>query len=355
MAEATSTKELVLKHFYNYPNLQIQDIFKFLYQSSFGCEHALPPRDRITAYIEEEHQLKAKNSKSVIEQLDGKYFRVPLSFIDNGLSAETLGKLFLLSAKQEQSGSMLLRNKLEAVKEIIKENLLPFDFNEFEDKMENWERQGFPAVHHSDIFRQCYNPSYRVISCEFIPFLPFFSEIDKRIKKGPLKIAIEGGSASGKSTLAEIMKKIYDCTVFHTDDFFLPKEKKTPERLSQAGGNLDRERFIEEVLVPLKENKTVNYRRFDCSTMSIQEAVRIIPENLIVTEGAYSMHPDMEKFYDFSVFLDISPQFQRERILKRNSPDFAERFFNQWIPLENKYFEETDTKNRCSLCINIAE
>ena len=65
------------------------------------------------------------------------------------------------------------------------------------------------------------------------------------------------------------------------------------------------------------------------------------------------MHPDLAKYYDFSVFLDIGQEKQRERILKRNSPNFASRFFNEWIPYENRYFEKTDIKNRCDLIINI--
>ena len=70
-------------------------------------------------------------------------------------------------------------------------------------------------------------------------------------------------------------------------------------------------------------------------------------------EGAYSMHPDLEKYYDFSVFLDIDPEKQKARILKRNSPQFATRFFEEWIPLENKYFLNMNVKERCDICISV--
>lgn len=355
MTGNSKTQELLINHYNNYPDLQIQDIFKFLYQSSFGCEHAVPHSDNIISNIKEEYLSKAPESKSVLEQLDGGYCRVPLSFMNNGLCAETLGKLFFLSSKKEADGLTLLKKKLNTAKELISKKLLPFDITEFENELKYWESEGFPAVHHSDAFRETYNPSYRVIANEFIPFLHLFAEIDKRLQKGSLKIAIEGGSASGKSTLAEILTKVYACTVFHTDDFFLRPEQRTRERLSEIGGNLDRERFIEEVLLPLKENKTVYYRKLDCSTMTIQDATPIIPKKLIITEGAYSMHPKMEDYYDFSVFLDVIPELQKERISKRNSPDFAQRFFNEWIPLENKYFKATNIKKRCTLCISITD
>lgn len=44
-----------------------------------------------------------------------------------------------------------------------------------------------------------------------------------------------------------------------------------------------------------------------------------------------------------SVFVCSSPEIQRERIIKRNG-DMAERFFNEWIPLENRYFEAFDIR-----------
>lgn len=180
-----------------------------------------------------------------------------------------------------------------------------------------------------------------------------FEEIEKRLEKGPLTLVVDGPSASGKTTLSEMLREKYDCAVFHMDDFFLRPEQRTPGRFAETGGNIDRERFLEDVLIPLKKGETVNYRRFDCFQMKLLEPVEIKPQKLTVIEGVYSMHPAFSGYYDFSVFLDITPELQKERILKRNTPEKAERFFNEWIPLENKYFSGTDVKSRCDFCIKI--
>ena len=63
--------------------------------------------------------------------------------------------------------------------------------------------------------------SDRVIAKEHLPFLPIFKRIDESIGCNKLTIAIEGGSASGKTTLSNLLSNTYDCTVFHMDDFFL--------------------------------------------------------------------------------------------------------------------------------------
>ena len=332
--------------------MQPQDIFKFLHQSAFGCEHLVSSQDKAKDYIEREFS-SAMGDNSSIEALDGNYCRVPLSYLSKGLKADTFAKLFVLSSKKEADGLDSLLRKIACARELVKEGTLPFSVEEFEKAIIEWASKGYEALHHSEIFRQNYKPSYRVISKDYIPFLPLFCEIDKRLCKERLVIAIEGGSASGKSTLGALIEKVYDCTVFHMDDFFLRKEQRTPERLKEIGGNIDHERFLEEVLLPLGKGEEINYQRFDCRTFSLCKGERIAPKNLVIVEGAYSMHPSLAEHYDFSVFLDVSPKTQMERILVRNTPPLANRFFTEWIPLENIYFEKTDVKSRCGLVIGI--
>lgn len=345
------TEKLLLMHCKKYPALQIQDLFKYLYQSSYGCEHMVSSLQAAVDYIREEYENLCSDNKTDIEELDGAYYRVGLSWLNTGLSANTLGKLFYLSAKKEEYASKKLTEKIRAAQKLVWDKLLPFQKDEFEKAVKEWEKTGFSPVHHSKIFKEAYNPAYRLIASKYVPFLSLFAKIDKLLEKGSANIAIEGGSASGKTTLSEILSSVYKCNVFHMDDFFLQPHQRTKQRYAQTGGNVDYERFLTEVLKPLKKGEPVNYRKFDCSDMELKEPLSVIPEKLNIIEGAYSMHYELEKYYDLSVFLDISPQKQKERILKRNSPRLAERFFDEWIPLEKVYFSNTKAKERCSMCI----
>lgn len=348
-----STKELIINHYKQYPSLQIQDLFKFIYQSSFGCEHLVSSLERATNYIKEEYSSMDKSKTYDIEMLDGNYSRVPLSYIDKGLSIETFAKLFYLSSKKEENGFILLENKLNTLLELAKDSLLPFSVDEIKLQINKWKENGFHAIHHSNEFRNSYHPSYRLISNDFIEFLPLFIEIDKKASCKNIIVAIEGGSASGKTTLSSLIEKVYDCNIIHMDDFFLQPHQRTKERLEEIGGNIDKERFLQEVLIPLNNDEDVKYRKFDCSTMSLGEDVNLDKKKITIIEGVYSMHKEFEKYYDFSVYLDISPSLQKERILKRNTKIFANRFFNEWIPLENKYFEKTNITSRCDIIIKI--
>lgn len=343
-------REAILAHCREYPRLRLADLFKFLYQSTHGCEHMIASPERVIDYIRKEAESSPMDAPCV-RPLCGSYSRVFLSCLGTGLRADTLGKLFCLSAKHEGGAGEMLEKSLAVLLSLAEREVLPFEREEVFRAGEEWKAAGYPAIHHSEEFRAAYRPAYRVISNDYVPFLPLLARLDTALARGKVTLAIEGGSASGKTTLAALLKEIYGCTVFHMDDFFLRPEQRTLERLAEIGGNVDRERFLAEVLLPLRCGETVSYRPYDCSTGEVAPPTLVEPTDLVVVEGAYSMHPDLVAHYDLSVFLRISPERQRARIEKRNSPAMAKRFFREWIPLETRYFEGTNAPERCDLVI----
>jgi dephospho-CoA kinase len=349
------TRKLLIEHLNTYPKLKTRDIFKYIFQSSFGCEHLVSSESMALDYIKREYETISKTEAPRIDPLDGEYSRVYLSYLNGGLKPETLAKLFCLSAKKESDGKSLLEEKIQVAKELVANGALPLEDESFYKALGEWSTLGYPAVHHSDEFRMEYRPAYRVIANRYVRFLPIFTEIDKIACKGNIIVAIEGGSASGKSTLSHMLEEVYGCTVFHMDDFFLRPEQPTSARFAEIGGNVDRERFDEEVLQALRENKPVRFRRFDCQTQTLEDPQIIEPQKITIIEGVYSTHPFFSRYYDLSIFLDIDPDYQRKRILIRNTPYLAERFFHEWIPLENKYFSGTEIKERCDLVLPICE
>ena len=163
-------------------------------------------------------------------------------------------------------------------------------------------------------------------------------------------VAIDGRCASGKTTLAAQMQKELDCHVIHMDDFFLRPEQRTEGRLRQPGGNVDWERFREEVLTPFRQGVPFSYRPYDCHLQDFREPVRMIPDRLIVVEGAYSCHPELWNDYDLHIFLSVAPDEQMRRIRARNGADQAMVFQRKWIPLEERYFQTFRIAQRCELC-----
>lgn len=170
-------------------------------------------------------------------------------------------------------------------------------------------------------------------------------------EKGSVILAIEGVCASGKTTLAKEIQTEFDCNVIHMDDFFLPFEMRTEDRMREIGGNVDYERFFDEVVKNLSSLSPFRYGKFDCSQGKIGYEITVKPKKLTVVEGVYSMHPHFDEIYDYKIFLHITDDIKISR-LKKRSPDKLDRFINEWIPRENAYFSKFNIKEKCNLIID---
>ena len=178
-------------------------------------------------------------------------------------------------------------------------------------------------------------------------YTPIYKKIDEMMcDKKNFIVAIDGCCAAGKTTLAASIKARYDCNVFTTDDFFLQPHQRTPERFAEPGGNVDYERFYNEVIVPLPGGAPFAYRPYDCGVQALAAPIDVRPTLLSVVEGAYCMHPSFGNVYDIKVFMSIDPDEQRRRLLARN-PALYERFVNEWIPMEHAYFDAFGIRSQC--------
>ena len=191
-----------------YPALEPADLLKGLHQSVFGCGHFVTDRAAGLALLRRE--LEAPGLRAEVEPLDGPYCRVHLGYLrETGLAPETLFRLFVLSSETPAGDAAALEEKLAALLSLAEAGRLPFPLEETAVAVEKWRRAGFPACHHSERFRGVYRPAYRVIGREFVWLLPLLAAIDqKRVERDRVTVAIEGGSASGKTTLAALLARI---------------------------------------------------------------------------------------------------------------------------------------------------
>ena len=162
-------------------------------------------------------------------------------------------------------------------------------------------------------------------------------EMINALPPGRHTIAIDGRCAAGKSTLADSVAGQIGASVIHMDDFFLPMHMRTPERLQEPGGNVDYERFRQEVLPYLGGQEDFSYQAFDCSTMKPGEWRRVSAARFTIVEGAYSCHPKLGDYMSLRIFMDVESKLQQERIKKRNGEERLEVFLKKWIPMEEAY------------------
>ncbi len=346
--------QVFLGHFARYPLMTPQDCVKLAYQSTFGGGHLVGnPQDFLHRLQAELESCPSLPHQPLLEDIGGGYQRLYLSSkLCKAISPATISFLFSQGAKAEPEEKRAIEGAVDDLKSLTASGLAPFSSQALEAFLIGYKKNGYPALHHSSLYRDAYQPAYRVMDASLLRFLPLFQAIDDLLTQGrPTVVAIDGMAAAGKSTLASLLARRYDCPVIHMDDFFLPPALRTPERLATPGGNVHYERFQSQILESLGSGKPFRYEVFDCHTMSVTHEVSISPAPLTVIEGAYALHPALRAAYDLKVFYRVEPGEQLRRIAQRNGEGCVPAFRDKWIPLENTYALACKVRECCDLIL----
>lgn len=330
--------------------MEVQDIVKLIYQSVYGPGHMIRDEEGSLLLLREEYLFADPSATlPVSETIGNGLSRLNLSALKFGfpnLSLSTVNRLFVQTANAKTGKSWEMQQRLEAFRLYAAEGKTPFSPGEVDRYLIDYAKRGFPMLSHSEKYRHLYNPNYRVIDSRFVPFLSLFESIDKALKKKRfVNVAIDGYCGAGKSTLGGMLKEIYDANLISADDFFLPEELRTEERFGTPGSNIHYERFIEE-LAPMRENKPLSYRVFDCRVMDYTETIEVDPNPVTIVEGSYSLRPDFLSLYDIKVFLTVDRGEQLRRIEARSGKKALKDFKKRWIPMENEYFDAYDVESK---------
>lgn len=332
------------EHYVNFPGMEVQDAVKFLYQHYMGPGHLIADDHAALARLKEEwDSIEPDPDIPLSTPLGNDLCRLNLKHCKAiGLSYRTVARLFLLTCSKIVPDPTALEDGLDIIYS------LPFPHEDVSRYLTHYRSQGCPMVSHSDRFHECYTPAYRIVSEYYVNLIPAFAAVDRAMAEhSQLRVAIDGPCASGKSTLGSILREIYNCPLFHMDDFFLRPEQRTPQRLAEPGGNVDYERFSQEILSPLLAGQPIRYKPWLCHSETFGTEVTADPAPLSVVEGCYCLRPDLRHAFQLRIWVDAPWPVRRLRLLERGGPDCLARFEQQWIPLEHKYFEHYNVSDVC--------
>lgn len=339
-------------HSQRYRCMQPQDVYKLIYQNEFGPGHFIEDEQTSLKRLDREYQsIPRRGARNPIEPIGNGMCRYYLWGVDVA-EIEMLNRIFVLTANRHKGSVESFEEKLSAVIPFLETGGLGFSQKEYVDYIRQQKEQNYPAVSHSEVYREAFQPAYRVIACRFAPYLKLFTELGKRKKEnGRLVVGIDGNAAAGKTTLAQCLTELFACECIHMDDFFLPLALRTQARLNEIGGNIHYERFREEVVRGVRSRQAFSYRIFSCRELSYVGRRRISNQGMLVVEGAYAMREDFRDVYDYSIFMKLSPEKQENRIIRRNGKEMWQRFKEEWIPMENRYFQQLPIEEICDVIL----
>ncbi|MEG1548027.1 MAG: hypothetical protein RR527_04740 [Clostridia bacterium] len=324
---------IIERHKQRYPAMQPQDLVKLIYQNELGGGHMITDGCAALSQLIEECSDLAPEYGEQFEDIGNGHMRLHLRpALASGVAMTTLCTMFMASAVRQRGSMKALVRKL---------NTLPES-----SYVKSYINDGCNMVSHSKKYSEAYKPAYRVVDSAYSIIFQLLCRIDTLLCVKPtVTVVIDGHSAAGKSSLGSLLAGLYPCRLMHMDDFFLPMAKRTAARLSQPGGNVDYERFKNEVVDNL--SSSIAYRRYDCEKDVMKRIVMKPTRILNVIEGAYSMHPYFGDYCDVAVFMDVDAGKQRARILARNGERMQQRYIDEWIPMEHTYLDTFNIASKC--------
>ena len=168
-------KKIITQHVQYHPKLQIQDLYKLLFQAAMGIEHLLQDPAPILNYlIQEIDEIESTPTAKLAEAISSKLIRLHLEpFKARKGQPEQIVQIMFKTAKNFEPSKQQLISYWNELEQLADEKIIPFSPTELSAFFHSQKQAGLPAVHHSQVFREQYRPAYRVILKKFLTELHF--------------------------------------------------------------------------------------------------------------------------------------------------------------------------------------
>ena len=163
-------------------------------------------------------------------------------------------------------------------------------------------------------------------------------------------IGVDGKGASGKTTLAERLAAAMRAadlgqpggvSVVHVDDFARPDLR-----------GWDRDRFIAQVLEPLRRGEPAHYQRWDFEANSGAEWLGVPPGGVVIVEGVSATDVRVGVPWDLTLWVEVAADERLRRALLRDGEAMRERWLTDWIPSEDAYEADQRPQQRVDLIVD---
>lgn len=154
--------EIVKKHLEMYPLMQEEDIYKLIHQSFFGPAHYIDDVNWAKKYLLTEAE-SCQNEMPEIIEVGGGYYRYTLISDEKYLA--TLCEAFIKSANTFNENKDGFKDLVDTVAASLTNKELKKKFLNLAKELSTFD---YPAISHSQIYRENYHPHYRVIYKDYV-------------------------------------------------------------------------------------------------------------------------------------------------------------------------------------------
>ena len=160
----TEPENILKIHAKKYPLMQVSDAVKLIYQGEFGGGHLVRDREECLSRIKNEIDTLSKITEEATEDIGFGIVRVNLASMKSiGLTPEKLCDIFIESSSLIRGNLSAFFKKLEYLSDLTSSGIFPFTSCELDLYLNEYIKSGCPAVSHSEIYRNEYDPAYRIV------------------------------------------------------------------------------------------------------------------------------------------------------------------------------------------------
>ena len=160
---AEGIEDILLEHYQKYPQMELNDFIKLIYQNSFGPRHMHnPSKEDVLKYLDEEIKV-VTNETEIIEDIGNGYVRVYLSKETN---MEKISNNFFNSMAEDtytETNIRIFYRKINVLIKLIKKGSIKLPKKESINYIKEYLSNGINPVRHTKIYNELYKPHYRVI------------------------------------------------------------------------------------------------------------------------------------------------------------------------------------------------
>jgi uridine kinase len=191
------------------------------------------------------------------------------------------------------------------------------------------------------------------------------------VRPHPVRVAIDGCSAAGKTTLADELAQVLRGRTGRLvirvgiDRFKRPVERRTAYRPDSPESyyldSWDHAAIRNWLLLPLGPGGNRQYREaiMDLPALApVDEPARVAPDDaVLLADGAFLQRPELDPYWDLRVYVDVS----FEEVLRRgtardqqwmgSAADAAHRYRTRYIPGERRYVDEVRPRDRAQVVV----
>jgi uridine kinase len=170
------------------------------------------------------------------------------------------------------------------------------------------------------------------------PFAKFAQDI--RGLETPIVIAVDGRSASGKTTFANRLSSALNAPIVHSDDLAWHHSFFDWWPL-----------LLEQIIRPFRAGRTIDWKPEAWIEKGRQGSILVPQSPILILEGVSVTRQELSPHIDLPIWVETDPQVTEARGLERDGPDGRDFWF-EWQAHERPFLERDQPWTRAKLIVD---